>query len=254
MPHTRRRLALLAALLLTAPTLATVAAQQREVRFPAAGGQMVFGTWYPAEGTARAIIIALHQGGASGDAEYGPIVPRLTAGGFDVLTVDLRSGGDRFGGLNRTVQLRGSSADYCDAGADIAGALRFVRMQAPDTPIILWGSSFSAALVIREAVTDSAGVVGVLAFSPASGDPMVGCQPEQAAERIAVPLLVLRPRSEMALDHVGQQAVRFRMAGHKVVVADPGTHGSSMLVAERVDGPVAGTWAEVEGFLREVAP
>jgi hypothetical protein len=53
----------------------------------------------------------------------------------------------------------------------------------------------------------------------------------------------------MKHESVSDQAALFRSQGHAVYVADPGTHGSSMLVAERVDGDVETTWRVVLDFL-----
>ncbi len=245
------RLALIAALLFPVPAVA----QHREVTFAASDGQQVFGTWYSAGRPPKAIIIAAHQAGASGDAEYNEIAFKLAVQGYDVLAIDQRSGGDRFGGVNRTVAARGISGGYCEAEADITGALRFVRDRSAGIPIVLWGSSYSAALVIRVAATDRERVAGVLAFSPASGTPMDGCRAEESAQQLSVPLMVLRPQSEIAIESVAEQAELFRAAGHTVVVADPGVHGSSMLVAERVPGGmVDGTWERVLGWLGGVVP
>jgi hypothetical protein len=41
----------------------------------------------------------------------------------------------------------------------------------------------------------------------------------------------------------------FRNQGHQVFVADPGEHGSSMLVEERVGASIEATWEKVREFL-----
>jgi alpha-beta hydrolase superfamily lysophospholipase len=188
--------------------------------------------------------------GASGEAEYGPIAPRLNREGYDVLVIDQRAGGELFDGINRTVQANGNETDYCKAAADLDGTLAWARVQANGRPLILWGSSYSAALVLRLAATNPEAAIAVLAFSPASGGPMAACRSEEVSDRIRVPVLALRPRSEMELASAIAQAERFRAQGHQVFVADAGTHGSSMLVEERVEAPVDSTWVAVLAFLR----
>ena len=247
------RLRLLAALLplsATAPT-ATLAAQA--VTFEAADGSAVHATWYRATGVRAGVIVAFHQGGASGEAEYAPIAPRLNRAGFDVLAVDQRAGGNMFGGTNRTVEARGAESDgFCEAAPDLAAALAHARETAGELPIVLWGSSYSGALALRLAATRPAGVQAVLAFSPASGGPMAACRGEDVSDKIAVPALVLRPASEMEREASVSQFTTLTAQGHRTYVADPGTHGSSMLVASRVEGSVEPTWAVVLDFLRAV--
>jgi len=222
------------------------------VAFPATDGATVYATWYQSPQSAKAIVVAFHQGGASAEGEYGPIVERLDLQGYDVLAVDQRAGGNRFGGVNRTVAARGGEAEYCEAAPDIEGAVAYARTQRAGTPLILWGSSFSGALVLRFASTNPDGVRAVLAFSPASGGPMADCRGEDVSDRIRVPVLTLRPIGEMALETSVAQFAIFEAQGHQTFIADPGAHGSSMLVEERVGAPVDATWEVVMGFVNRV--
>jgi alpha-beta hydrolase superfamily lysophospholipase len=224
-------------------------AEAQQVTFPATDGDTVHATWYRTGGTPAALILAFHQGGASGEAEYGPIAARLNREGFDVLAVDQRAGGSLFGGVNRTVRDQGGETGYCEAAPDLEGALAYARAERADLPIILWGSSYSAALVLRLAATNPEAVVAVLAFSPASGEPMTGCRGEEVSHDIDVPVLALRPRGEMEREPVAMQMQLFRNQGHQVFVADPGEHGSSMLVEERVGASIEATWEKVREFL-----
>lgn len=233
--------------LLAAPVFA------QRVTFPASDGVIVHGTWYRAGGLGSALVLAFHQGGASGEAEYGPIALRLNREGYDVLAIDQRAGGSLFGGTNRTVQARGGETGYCEAAPDLEGTLAYAREHAGGNPIILWGSSYSAALVLRLAATNPEGVIAVLAFSPASGDPMVGCTGEEVSDRIGIPVLALRPRSEMERESVAEQAELLRGQGHQTFTADPGEHGSSMLVEERVGASTEPTWEVVLQFLHSHA-
>ncbi|NNF57310.1 MAG: alpha/beta hydrolase [Rhodothermaceae bacterium] len=217
-------------------------------------GLTVYGDLYASGGVpGHPFILLFHQGGANGRAEYAPILPRLRAEGFNLLVLDQRRGGDRFGGHNRTVAAHeGATFSYCEALPDLEAALAFVRERDPSARPILWGSSYSAALVIQVAAVHSDAVAGVLAFSPASGEPMDGCRPEPLADGLTVPLLVLRPQSEAARESVAAQLAAFAEQGHQTYVADPGTHGSSMLAEERAGGDVEPTWRVVLDFLRDV--
>ncbi|MDH5588796.1 MAG: alpha/beta hydrolase [Gemmatimonadota bacterium] len=206
----------------------------------------------------RPVVVAFHQGGGDARGEYGPIVPRLVSEGFDVLAVDLRLGGDRFGGENPTAAAwaahpaSGEASGYCVAERDVRAAVDFAAGLRPEAPLILWGSSYSAALALRVAAEAPPGVVGVLSFSPATGEPMEGCAGEDASAAIPFPALVLRPAGEAAMETVNRQSELFRRQGHSVFVADPGAHGSSMLVEDRVGANVEATWREVLAFLHRV--
>lgn len=198
------------------------------------------------------VVALFHQGGGDVRGEYERILPRILELGYDVIAADLRRGGDRFGMENRTAPPGADSLyTYCDALPDVL-AVRAEASRYSDE-VILWGSSFSAALVVQAAAIEQSGLAGVLAFSPASGDPMEGCRPETASGSLSVPLLVLRPANEAAIPSVRAQLAEFEAQGHVTHVADPGVHGSSMLDAQRVGAATGETWRVVEAFLAGVA-
>jgi len=212
----------------------------------------VFAHRYAAPGdSARPIVLAFHQAGADGRGEYGPMAARLLAEGWDLVAVDQRSGGDRFGGDNMTVTAHGKSTGYCEAMPDLRAAIVAARAWRPDAPIVAWGSSYSAALVLRLAAERPDGLAGVCSFSPASGGPMEDCRGEEVSDRIEVPVLVLRPASEMANESVARQGETFLGQGHALYVANPGVHGASMLVAERAGGDPGATWKTLLAFMRD---
>jgi len=198
-------------------------------------------------------VLLFHQGGGSGPAEYEPIAPRIHEAGFNVLVIDQRRGGDRFGSRNLVAErFDPATTSYCAALPDLEAALGHARSTEPEREAILWGSSYSAALVIQLGANRPDDVGGVLAFSPASGDPMDGCRPEPFAERLTDPLLVVRPLSETQNEWIAEQLQLFADLGHSTYVADPGAHGSSALVPERADGDTEDTWSVVMDFLEQV--
>ncbi|MDH5804667.1 MAG: lysophospholipase [Gemmatimonadota bacterium] len=199
------------------------------------------------------VVLAFHQAGYNGRGEYGPIAERLNREGFTVLAVDMRSGGEAFGYDNVTVSGRGESTEYCAAEGDIGAAIEFVEQRFPRRRFVLWGSSFSGALVLRVASHRPDGLAGVLVFSPASGGPMVECSGDQVSSSIEAPVQVFRPVVEMEVESVAVQAELFKQLGHSFYVADPARHGSSMLVEDRVAGDVTSTWKVVLGFLDRVS-
>jgi pimeloyl-ACP methyl ester carboxylesterase len=244
----------IAAVALIVPRTATAqTTEPEEVMFQASDGVNVHADLYATGDKSAPIVLLFHQAGSNARAEYGSIVPRLIEHGYNVLAVDQRSGGTRLGGVNRTASaFDGGSPSYCDAYPDLEGALAFVIASGFDGPHVVWGSSYSAALVIRLAAEHPEEVSGVLAFSPASGDPMGACKPGPFLENLETPTLALRPASEMENPRVQAQLEQFQELGHATYVAENGVHGSSMLSPERVEGSVEATWIAVEEFLAQV--
>jgi dienelactone hydrolase len=112
------------------------------------------------------------------------------------------------------------------------------------------GGSYSAALTIRLAAEHGDELAAALAFSPASGEPLRGCRPEQFADAIEIPVLVLRPDREMEIEWVSGQMLKLGRAGLETFVAASEGHGSSILVTERAGADPILTWETVLRFLR----
>ena len=113
-------------------------------------------------------IILFHQAGWS-RGEYIEICPKLNKMGFNSMAVDLRSGGN----INKIINLTnrqatklGKPTDYPDALQDMESAIKYVKSQYAKAKIIIWGSSYSASLVIKLAGDTPTLINGVLAFSP----------------------------------------------------------------------------------------
>ncbi len=203
-------------------------------------------------GPAGATILLFHQGGGSARGEYRTITPRLLRDGYNIIAADVRGGGDRFGSPSRAAPTD-SSFSYCVAAAEVDAAITLARMQGFSGPLVLWGSSYTAALVLQVAARRSADVRAVLAFSPASGEPMRGCEPAPYVGRLrraGVPVMVLRPRVELADSQRLAALEAMRRDGATVTIAERGVHGSSMLDEERTKASTDGEWSAVRAFLR----
>lgn len=113
-------------------------------------------------------IILFHQAGWS-RGEYIEIAPKLNGLDYNCLAVDLRSGGEINGIVNQTRRRAvnaGKGTDYLDAFADMKASVKYVESEYEDPEIIVWGSSYSASLVIKLAAEYPEMISGVLAFSP----------------------------------------------------------------------------------------
>lgn len=204
--------------------------------------------------TSAPLALLFHQAGSSGRGEYAPLVAWLNGLGVRVVAWDLRSGGDLHGVPNRTADglAEGTPTAFCDGTADLAAALDWAVGQGGAERVLLVGSSFSAALVVRLAADRPDAVLGVLAFSPASGGPMAECRARDRIDAVTAPILVLRPASEMERPPVQEQRDVLTAAGAEVVVVADGVHGASMLVDERTGHDMTEARSVVAAWLRRL--
>lgn len=193
-------------------------------------------------------IVLAHQAGSS-RGEYRTIAPRLNKLGFNAIAIDQRSGKAFDGVRNETAQraaTRGIRQNYAAALPDIEAALTFARAQTSGR-VILWGSSYSAALAIWMAGQEATAMDAVVAMSP--GEYIRGRGIARAAKKIKVPVLITSPTSERRKWRAifkaipGDQKVGF-------APASGGRHGSSALIPAR--NKSADTyWSVVEKFLQD---
>lgn len=234
-------------------SIVSATAEPTEFQLTTKDDVTVFGDVYlSGDSKSAPVILLFHQGGGDARGEYGDIAPRLTENGFNAIAIDQRSGGDRFHQENRTVAGLGDKKfSYCDAYGDLEATLAYAKDSGFDGPVIVWGSSYSAALVFKLSVEHAEEIDVALAFSAAAGEPLADCQLQPYIEDINIPLLALRPQSEFEIESVQLQMAEFEAQGLQTYVADPGVHGSSMLNAARVGAPTDATWSVVLKFLNE---
>lgn len=194
----------------------------------------------------KAIILLFHQAGSSKD-EYATIAPKLVAMGYSAMAIDQRAGGDMFG-TNETVKQmpKGWKDSMEDAQQDMDGAIRWA--QPFGKPVILWGSSYSASLVIPLANTYPDLVKAVLSFSPGeyfSDAHRIG----RAAGDVSVPIFITsaaKPDEEAKA-----KAIAARVPDHLATLYVPkaGIHGSSTLIADKDPDGAKANWDAVTAFL-----
>ena len=216
----------------------------------------IFGQLYEVD-KSKDIILLFHQGGSNIRGEYGPILSKILDFGLNVLAIDQRLGGQIYGNYNRTIyniptHSFNNNYGYCDAYNNLEGALELSQELGFTGKKILWGSSYSASLAIQLADNRPEDVGAVLSFSPASGRVMEGCNPDQHYPTVKVPLLVLRPPSEVESERSKADMALAESSGHQTFVPEYGVHGSSMLVESRVRHDVSKTWEVVTEFINKV--
>jgi alpha-beta hydrolase superfamily lysophospholipase len=210
----------------------------------ASDGIEVAGT-YRRAAEPKALILLFHQRGSS-RAEYSEIGPRLAANGYSSLAIDQRGGGDRWRVPNVTAEQWGETESHLEAMPDLEAAFDWAAAQG--LPLVLWGSSYSAALIFPLAAAYPGQVSALLAFSP--GDYVEGGLVSRAAAELDMPVFIT---SATTLTEIGYAQPVFD------AVASPdkeyflptrgGEHGSLTLIrAENPDGHEE-MWGAVLNFL-----
>jgi len=220
------------------------------VTFPAADGLAVTADLYLAHDRGAPFIILFHQAGNS-RGEYLDIAPRLNALGFNALAVDQRSGGAAKGVRNETAALartQGKRGGYLDALPDMEAAIAWARSSGRAAgKLIIWGSSYSASLVLKLAGERPGACDAVLAFSPGeyfSGSDFIA----KSARGIVVPAFITSAPGEH-----GDWAGIFEAipsAAKRSFLPERGVHGSSALWSSTTGNQAY--WKAVEAFLAEV--
>jgi dienelactone hydrolase len=228
--------------------VSAVHVDMKPVTLTASDGLTVYGRSYQAANP-KALILLFHQAGSSKD-EYATIAPRLVEAGYSALAIDQRSGGGMYG-KNETADALGRKADYLEARPDLQAALDWARQQK--LPIILWGSSYSSALIFPLAAQNPQGIIALLSFSPGeyfdSDKHMIAA----AAAKLRVPVFVASTREETG-DADPIIAALPKTAGIVRYVPEHGVHGSSTLIAKRNPAGAEANWRAVLAFLDRIAP
>ncbi len=218
----------------------------------AADGVTVYGTAsFAALPDSAPLIVLFHQGGSNARAEYEPLVPWLNENGFRTIAWDLRVGGDIYGLNNRTADARlpVKPSSYCEGFPDMHAALDTSLEHTASNEAIIWGSSYSGALVFHLAAEAPEKISRVISASPANGPPMVDCLPQARLDELQTPAFVLSPRVEMKADEDFEDKARFEAAGVAFMIIEDGIHGSSMLVDERTEADMSAARAAVIDWL-----
>ncbi len=230
-------------------TTAVAPSGVRTIHFPAGDGVTITGEVYAPHPATAPFIVLFHQAGYS-RGEYRTIAPRLNQLGFNAMAIDARSGHAVAGVGNDTnasaCQL-GKPTTYLDAIADLKAAVAEARTLARGK-LLVWGSSYSAGLVLAFGAELHADAV--LAFSPGEYFDDLGKPRTWVADRakaLAVPVFITSARSE------GKNWAPIAAAINPAklttfVPATPGHHGSSTLWPTQPDAEAY--WTAVTAFLK----
>jgi len=213
------------------------------ISFAASDRVQVFADYYSAGSKAKPLILLFHQAG-SNRGEYATIGPMLARLGFNALAIDQRSGGNAWGRNNETVKRLGKSTDYGEEAA-----LQWAKSSGQTGSILVWGSSYSAALVFLLAAEHRREIKAILAFSP--GEYLRGPSTvRKAAAQVSIPIFVTSAKvpEEIA---VAKSILDVSHSTEKTqfVPQIAGIHGSSTLREDQNPEGAEENWAAVKQFL-----
>src|SRR4029079_3560100 len=232
---------LLAAVLAMASTCTHAA---DAVSFAARDGVQMLSDYYSEGSKSKPFILLFHQAG-SNRGEYATIGPMLATLGFNALAIDQRSGGNAWGRTNETVKRLGKSTGYDEALPDLEAALQWAKSSGETGPIIVWGSSYSAALVFLLAASHPREVKDVLAFSP--GEYLRGPSTvRKAVAQISIPIFVTSAKDAKEIA-VAKSILDASPAVDKIqfIPQIAGVHGSATLRKDQNPDGVEENWAAV---------
>lgn len=168
--QTKSKFAVVACLLFAAGTLTHAQEDTfKQIEFDSADGLKITADLYMKfDDKSKPFILLCHQAGWS-RGEYREIAPRLNEMGFNCMAIDQRSGGGVNGVTNETAKRAKSQKlgdTYVDAEPDIIAAAKYAKENYADGKFILWGSSYSSALVLRITGEHPELADGTLSFAP----------------------------------------------------------------------------------------
>lgn len=179
------------------------------------------------------MIVLFHQAGWS-RGEYLEIAPKLNQLGFNCVAFDLRSGKAVNDTPNLTAQhakQENKQTRYVDALPDMVASLEYINMNYPDSDIIAWGSSYSAALALHVAGTNPDLVDGVLSFAPGEYFAKQGKSKSwinESASKIQVPVFITSAKNEKSSWEAIYKSIPSNNKTHFLPDTD-GNHGSRAL-------------------------
>ncbi len=167
----------------------------KKIEFKSKDGLLLTADHYHVEGH-KGIILLCHRSHCN-RAEYRETAPYFNALGYSCLAIDQRSGMKVFGESNETknrakeLKLR---TGYLDARPDIEAAIDYVFKLNKNKPIILLGSSYSAALSMLIA-NKNPKLKSLIIFSP--DEHLKGINLAEASKDIRIPIFATSAKKEI---------------------------------------------------------
>lgn len=223
----------------------------QKVTFKTPNNDTVVGELYEANPNAPVILLC-HQFGWN-KFEYADIAPVLNEMGFTALAVDLTGGGSFGNHTNETVENRGEFEqekllDYAEE--ELAASIDFLKKKY-GKKVTVWGSSYSATLVILAAEKNNE-VNASISFSAFNHFGERRPSLESIIPKIKKPMFMTSARVESKIIDEILLDVKLRKRQYHFTPAESGEHGSKALWNSKDDHEEY--WREIKKFLLEVYP
>lgn len=204
---------------------------------------------YMTNDTSAPFILLFHQAGFS-RGEYREIAPQLNELGFNCLAADQRSGITVNGVKNETnksAKKLKKGTKYVDAIPDLIATYLYAKNQLKAKKIIIWGSSYSASLVLHLAGLYPNEIKGVLSFSPGEYFKIKNNSIADEALKIKCPVFITSAKNEQKdwqniYDNIPSKKTFF-------IPSKNGNHGSKALWKKQESH--AEYWVAVKSFLSQ---
>jgi dienelactone hydrolase len=224
---------------------------KKTITFKSTDGLLITGDLYLTTDKDAPFIILYHQARYS-RGEYQEIAPKLNAMGFNCLAIDQRSGDAINGVINETHQRAseaGMATKYQDAWPDIESAFYYVTKKLKASKVIIWGSSYSAAMVFVLGSEHKARISGILAFAPGEYFKIDDKSISDYAKEINYPVFITSAKSE---EQYWRPIYEKLNTDEKYfyLPQDEGYHGSKALWEENEGNDMY--WKAVVQFLEQI--
>lgn len=219
----------------------------KKVEFKSKDGLLITADFYEVE-RHKGVILLCHRSHCN-RAEYRETAPKFNQLGYSCLAIDQRSGMKVFGETNETKNRAKAlklPTGYLDAKPDIEAGIDHAYQLNKNQPIILLGSSYSAALALLIS-TESEKVKATIVCSP--GEHLKGVNLAEEIQDIQIPVFATSAKKEI-------QEVEELLTNVKSIYVyhfkpiEEGFHGSKTLW-ESVKG-YENHWRKLEKFLKSI--
>jgi len=170
----------------------------KTITFPSTDGLEITADLYNTVENSDTYIILFHQAMFS-RGSYRPIAPELNKLGFNCIAIDQRSGLKARGIDNEThkrAKKKGLTTQYPDAIPDLEATILFVKNELKAKKIIIWGSSYSASLVLYMGAKHPDLIDGILSFSPGEYFEIDGKKILSFVSEIKCPVFITSAKNE----------------------------------------------------------
>lgn len=174
---------------------------QQKITFSAPDSVTITADLYLTNPENSPMIVLFHQAGWS-RGEYLEIAPKLNKLGYNCIAIDQRSG-EKINEISNITYLdakvKSKPTTFIDAEIDMNAAIDYVKKTyAKASKLIIWGSSYSAALALKIA-GERKDVDAVLAFAPGEYFKRFGKPQDYIAEQaqhIKIPVFITSAKKE----------------------------------------------------------